>query len=92
MSPGGFIELVDIRYPFEVDDDSLPANSALLKWANLILESSQKAGTPMNSAESYKTQLEEAGFTNVVEVQHQWPQNYWPKQQKYKELGMSEFV
>jgi hypothetical protein len=46
----------------------------------------------MDSAKSYKTQLEAAGFTNVVEVKYMWPQTRWPKEQKYKEIGMSEFM
>jgi len=53
----------------------------------LILEASNKLGRPVDSAKGYKSQLEEAGFTNVVETKYKWPQNRWPKDPKFKELG-----
>jgi hypothetical protein len=88
LAPGGFIEVADICFPVQVDDESLQTDSALRKWSDLMLDASQKAGSSMNSARLYKSQLEVAGFTNVVEVQHKWPQNTWPKDKKFKELGM----
>jgi hypothetical protein len=56
-------------------------------WSSLILEASNKLGRPVDSAKGYKSQLEEAGFTNVVETKYKWPQNRWPKDPKFKELG-----
>jgi hypothetical protein len=90
LTPGGFIEVVDICFPLETDDNSVPADSALRKWAALVLESTAKLGARMDSAKSYKTQLEAAGFIGVVEVKYKWPQNHWPKNQKYKEIGMCD--
>jgi hypothetical protein len=92
LTPGGFIEVADICPPIEADDDSVPADSPLRKWCAFCVEASIKAGAPMNSAKSYKTQLEAAGFINVVEVKDKWPQNRWPKDRKYKEIGMSDFM
>jgi hypothetical protein len=91
LNPGGYIELADICLPVQADDQSLPVESALSKWSHLMLESSVKAGRPLNSVKSYKSQLETAGFTNVVEVVYKWPQNRWPKDAKLKELGMFDF-
>ena len=53
-----------------------------------MLETTVKAGSPITSAQFYKSQLEKAGFANVAEVQYIWPQNDWPKDKKLKELGM----
>jgi hypothetical protein len=92
LTPGGYIELADICYPVQADDGSLPAESVLCKWSNLILEGTKRAGRPINSAKFYKSQLETAGFTNVVEVIYMWPQNRWPKDAKFKELGASEIL
>lgn len=50
------------------------------------------AGRPINSSKFYKSQLETAGFSNVVEVIYMWPQNRYPKDAKFKELGMSEVL
>jgi hypothetical protein len=92
LTPGGYIELADICFPVQADDGSLPAESVLCKWSDLILEGTKRAGRPINSAKFYKSQLETAGFTNVVEVIYMWPQNRWPKDAKFKELGVSEIL
>ena len=80
--------MVDPSYPFQVDDESLPTNSALKKWTEGMMEGCKKAGRPIGTAKSNKAQVEAAGFTNVVELQYKWPQNHWPKNKKFKELGM----
>lgn len=89
LAPGGYIEVVDYNYPFRVDDNSLPTNSALQKWTQLMLEGCAKAGRPIDVAQTFKKQLEDMGFTDVVETQYKWPGNRWPKDPKYKELGMT---
>lgn len=62
----------------------------LRKWSGLILEGTKRAERPIDSAKFYKSQLEAAGFTNIVEVMYKWPSNRWPKDAKFKELGMSK--
>lgn len=52
------------------------------------MEGCEKLGRPANSAEPYKSQLEAAGFVDVVETKYIWPSNRWPKDRKLKELGM----
>jgi hypothetical protein len=87
LTPGGWIEVADLCFPIQVEDDTLPPDSALKKWSDLALEATIKARRPINSAKDYKKQMEEAGFTNIVETKYKWPQNRWPKDPKYKELG-----
>ena len=89
LNPGGYIELADICFPVETIDDSLPVDSALRDWSDLMLMASQQAGIPINSAALYKSQLEAAGFKNIVELRFKWPQGRWPKDSKYEELGKS---
>jgi hypothetical protein len=36
----------------------------------------------------YKEQMEAAGFVNVTQKIYKWPSNRWPKDKKFKELGM----
>jgi hypothetical protein len=69
LTPGGYIEVVDYNYPFKVDDDSLPPNSALQKWFQLILEGCTNAGRSIDSARHFKKQPEEVGVVDVVEQQ-----------------------
>ena len=91
LTPGGYLEVADICLPVKADDLSLHSESALRKWSNLMLEATQKAGSPMDSAKLYKSQLEMAGFCNVVEVHYKWPHNNWPSNKKMKELGTYVF-
>lgn len=41
-SPGGYIELTDGTMPISCEDGTLPPDSAILKWSELILEASIK--------------------------------------------------
>lgn len=87
LSPGGFIEIADSCFPMRTDDDSFPPDSALQKWCDLMVQACAAIGKPIDSAIHYKSQLEAAGFENVVEVQYRWPMGRWPKDKKAKELG-----
>lgn len=91
LNPGGWIEIKDVKFPIEDNDNSFPKDCAVKKWADLILEGTTKLGRPADSAKYYKEQLIQAGFENVVEIQYVWPQNSWPQNRKLKELGKSDF-
>ncbi|KAI9733770.1 MAG: hypothetical protein M1818_007184 [Claussenomyces sp. TS43310] len=88
LTPGGWIEVTDISFPIRCDDGSLPLDSALYRWSEQMLEASYSLGRPLNSAESYKEQLENVGFVEAAERQLMWPQNRWPKDRRFKEIGM----
>ncbi|VUC21593.1 unnamed protein product, partial [Clonostachys rosea] len=86
MSPGGWLEVVDILPPIS-DDGTMSPDTALYKWSNYLLESTEKIGRPFGGTAKYKDQMQEAGYQNVVQHVYKWPQNRWPKDPKYKELG-----
>lgn len=88
LNPGCYIELLDPTNPVVCDDGSMPDNCALVQWNRHFLDASIKLGAPTNSANKYKQQLIDAGFINVVQVQYKWPINPWPKDPKYKNLGV----
>lgn len=87
MAPGGFIELSDISFPLRSDDGTLKEDSALYKWSSLINTAAAKLGRPFNSAEVIASELADAGFTNIVQRHFKWPQNHWPKDKKFKDIG-----
>lgn len=58
-----------------------------MKWCGLMVEAGNKIERPVDCCKNYKVQLEDAGFVDVVEVKYKWPQNRWPKDKKFKELG-----
>jgi hypothetical protein len=53
-----------------------------------MLEGCAKLGRSADSPIHYKAQMEAAGFVNVTETIYKWPSNRWPKDKKFKELGM----
>jgi hypothetical protein len=58
-----------------------------------MLDAAKIAGRPIDSAKSYKLQLENAGFTNVQEVIYIWPQGpKLPGTEQSKKLGVSIFL
>ncbi|EJT77236.1 hypothetical protein GGTG_07148 [Gaeumannomyces tritici R3-111a-1] len=87
LSPGGWIELLDPVSPIYCDDGTLPKDSAIYRWSNLLAEAAAKLGSRLDSGLTYKDQLLDAGFTNVVQTTYKWPINAWPKDPKHKELG-----
>ncbi|KAK3331848.1 S-adenosyl-L-methionine-dependent methyltransferase [Cercophora scortea] len=88
LNPGGIIELQDIIYPMRSDDGTLTEDSALHKWSVTLAEGFRAAGRPLDSALEYEAQLAEAGFVDIVRVPYKWPTNRWPRDAKYKEVGI----
>ena len=76
-------------FSIQSNDNTIPAESQLRQWCDLVVQYSNDARYQMNSAILYKEQLKAAGFTDIVERKFQWPLNQWPKDQGLKELGKS---
>ncbi|KAK0704312.1 S-adenosyl-L-methionine-dependent methyltransferase [Lasiosphaeris hirsuta] len=86
LAPGGWIELADIA-PITSDDGTLTEDSATFQWVSTLLGGTKLINRPFDGAVKYKAQLGAQGFENVCHVLYKWPQNTWPKDAKYKELG-----
>ncbi|KAF4978209.1 hypothetical protein FZEAL_5370 [Fusarium zealandicum] len=91
LEPGGYLEMQDVTFPMECDDNTLDKNSELYRLGDLLMEASAAAGRLNNEAPKYKSYLEKAGFVDVVEKRYKWPLNQWPKDKHYKELGAWTF-
>ncbi|KAF6844657.1 methyltransferase domain-containing protein [Colletotrichum musicola] len=46
LEAGGHLEFQDNLFPVMCDDDSMPEDSRILKWTNLILEGTKKPASP----------------------------------------------
>lgn len=90
LTPGGVLEMQDTDFPLHCDDDTLHG-TAMERWGDLITQGMAAIGHDL-AASKYKSLMEEAGFVDVVEVRHVWPQNTWPADRRLKELGRWNLV
>ncbi|KJZ77674.1 hypothetical protein HIM_02851 [Hirsutella minnesotensis 3608] len=88
LKPGGWIEILDVYLQLQSDDGTIPADCAAAKWGDYMLEAAAKLNRPLDSMTHYKSQLQDAGFVNVTQSLYKWPTNSWPKEARFKELGM----
>ncbi|GJC84135.1 putative methyltransferase tdiE [Colletotrichum liriopes] len=72
------------------DDGTLREDHSLVKWINLLLGASEKLGRPYIEIPPLKHLLEEIGFVDVELGLNKWPSNDWPKDPKYKEIGLTQ--
>ncbi|CAK7221884.1 hypothetical protein SBRCBS47491_004681 [Sporothrix bragantina] len=88
LEPGGYFEAQDMALPLGCDDGTLHKTSDLWIWMGLVMESMEKMGRPVVSAQQWKPLMEQCGFEDVVQTIYKWPINRWPRDKKYKDLGM----
>ncbi|KAL2108131.1 hypothetical protein VUR80DRAFT_4249 [Thermomyces stellatus] len=88
LNPGGYIELLDSIYPVISDDGTLPPDSALRRWSEITNNAFRDSGRSLDTALNYEQQLAEAGFVNICVIREKWPTNRWPRDKKYKQLGI----
>lgn len=88
LEPGGFVEIQDIDFPVCCDDGTMAPNSAIARWSGTLLLAASTLGFPLDTCGQAKRMMENVGFVDVVQIPFKWPINRWPKQKKYKELGM----
>ncbi|KAK0120229.1 hypothetical protein ONS95_011635 [Cadophora gregata] len=69
LRPGGWVEAQEFDLAPQSDDDSFPADSAIIRWHNLFHEGMLRAGCEMRcSSAKLKEEMEKAGFVNVQSV------------------------
>ncbi|KAL3425366.1 methyltransferase [Phlyctema vagabunda] len=88
LESGGWVEIQDIDFPIRCDDDTMPKSSYLYQWSEILLEASNTLGFKLDTCGKAKEMMSDVGFVDIIEVPFRWPMNRWPKQRKYKELGM----
>ncbi|PHH60645.1 hypothetical protein CDD81_1396 [Ophiocordyceps australis] len=88
LEPGGWIEILDVYLQLQSDDDTIPPDCAAAKWGDHMIEAAAMLNRPLDSMTHYKEQLLDAGFINVTQCLYKWPTNSWPRDPKYKEIGM----
>ncbi|KAJ5003555.1 hypothetical protein K4K48_011562 [Colletotrichum sp. SAR 10_66] len=88
LKPGGYLELIEVDPFLNCDDGTLKPDHSVVKTLMLLMEAAQKLGAAYQDPKELKAMMIEAGFTDVIMQQLKWPTNPWPKEKRYKELGM----
>ncbi|CAK7269792.1 hypothetical protein SEPCBS57363_003779 [Sporothrix epigloea] len=87
LNTDGWLEIQDIDFPLRCVDGSLPADSALQKWSDIMMEASAKSGFLLNTCGRAAELMREAGFVDIVRVPYKWPIGRWAKSEKMKIIG-----
>jgi hypothetical protein len=88
LKPGfGWLEHVEIDIVPRCDDNTLPANSALVSWANLLLDATARAYRPIAYNTETRAMLERTGFVEIQEQIIKVPLNPWPSDPHLKDIG-----
>lgn len=87
LAPGGYLQLRDPLFPFLYHDPP-PADCALKRWNDLILEAGTKLGRKWTNAHNYRQWFEELGFKDVVEIRERLPLSPWAKGKRTKYLSL----
>ncbi|KAK1658481.1 S-adenosyl-L-methionine-dependent methyltransferase [Colletotrichum godetiae] len=88
LNPGGYLELNDIDAIPLSDDGTLTEECTLTKSFRLWPEAITALGSPFEKFNRLEGVLTEVGFEDVRVERFKWPTNSWPKDPKFKELGI----
>ncbi|WAO97272.1 Hypothetical protein NCS54_01499200 [Fusarium falciforme] len=87
LTPGGYVELLEIDLYGKSDDGILKEHHELSRLVRLLDEASTKIGRKFQDNKKNKDILRDTGFVDIVETTFKWPSGPWPREKKYKELG-----
>jgi len=90
--PGGWIESIEAKVPYQSDDNTLPADSKLIQWSLTGMEASEKIGKSFDIATKTKGWIQDAGFVNVKETILPVPVGVWPRDKRMKEIGQANLI
>ncbi|TIC99305.1 Secondary metabolism regulator LAE1 [Colletotrichum higginsianum] len=88
LNPGGYLELNETDQMPVSDDGTLKEDSALVKSIKMLEEAAIIFGRPFTDIPGLKDKMIQIGFEDVHIQRFKWPTNGWPKERKYKELGL----
>ncbi|TDZ22858.1 Secondary metabolism regulator LAE1 [Colletotrichum orbiculare MAFF 240422] len=87
LKPGGWIELQEMNWSFQCDDDTMGPDYALTKMMKLLWEAMGKFGIKEGVVESNPARLTDAGFQNQVHDIKKVPVGEWPKDPDLRRIG-----
>jgi len=93
LQPGGWAENQEFEVRFGCDDETIPADSASVKWAELWNQGIESFGlTGRCYPETMVQQMQAAGFINVTYKFYRMPIGTWPKDKRLRQAGLFNLV
>jgi hypothetical protein len=87
LKPGGWVELIEIHVVPGSPDGTLPDNSQIMEFYNVLKPMAASVGFDLDVAQKYKSMLEEAGYEDVQETVYDLPLGPWSKDRRMNEVG-----
>ncbi|TPX15023.1 uncharacterized protein E0L32_004853 [Thyridium curvatum] len=87
LNQDGWLEIQDIDFPLVCDDGTLPDDSPMKRWSDLMLEAGERSGFHLNTCGKAAEMMKDAGFVDIVRIPFKWPMNRWPKDPRAKQIG-----
>ncbi|KAH0846300.1 putative methyltransferase [Fonsecaea pedrosoi] len=92
LKPGGWVEFQEWDTHIYSKDDSLAEDAALFKFHHYTCGRRTAAGYDSQPGPKVEGWLRDAGFINVQAVKLPIPLGIWPKDNKYKQVGICNYL
>ncbi|KXG51517.1 uncharacterized protein PGRI_089100 [Penicillium griseofulvum] len=92
LTPGGWIEQIELDVRVHSDDDTLQKDGVLASWGDNFIGCSERAGRSLLTQETMRGAIEKAGFVDVQEKLYKIPLGPWPKDKVLKEAGQLQYA
>ncbi|KAI1074841.1 S-adenosyl-L-methionine-dependent methyltransferase [Whalleya microplaca] len=88
IRPGGWIEIQEYGGIIKCDDGTMPADSLVVRFFELIGEALAKRGAQWTVANDIQEHLLQAGFVNIQCKKFKCPIGTWPKAKRLRLIGL----
>ena len=79
LTPGGWLQHLDMLIEFRSDDDTVGPDHIMPKWSQTFIEAGGKSGKTFKIPNNAATLMKEAGFEEVRETWFKVPVGTWTK-------------
>lgn len=88
LKPGGWVELQELRFEPQCDDETMKDDYVIAKFLRLVKEGLGVLGVDLFGMTKNAQMLRDAGFVNVEEKVFKIPLGAWPKNKTMKLIGL----
>jgi len=88
LAPGGYLEFQESDIVGVFSEDKSFSGTHFEQYQEKMKEASTKIDRRLDVAPKIAELMRDAGFADVVETKIKWPFGVWPKEKRYKELGL----